>query len=262
VSVEILSLLNPPVPGLQDALKATRAVLSFPARVLTWVAKKSWQFAFGSATTAPDESVTPAEVRMYTEAHTHLLHGLLRVVQVQRAKPRPHPFWEALEAQWQAHISTTLQAEFQAQLTAHWQHTEQRIKQTAEAIFHELEKRPAVLNSLRASRLVSDGAAILVSVKTGGAGDILHDLVLAPALLAAVEAISRAITQGYVTHRRGELRDQLLQDNRHFVDQVYRPLLLQLSEQAAQTACPLHIAAEIVQRLSERLGALAATLDE
>ena len=34
VSVEILSLLNPPIPGLHQALKALRTVLSLPARLL------------------------------------------------------------------------------------------------------------------------------------------------------------------------------------------------------------------------------------
>jgi hypothetical protein len=174
-------------------------------------------------------------------------------------QPTSHPFWEVIETSWEQQLPA-LQAEFQAQLTAHWQQTEQRIKRTAEAIFHELEKRPTVLNALRASRLVGDAAAIVVSVQTGGAGDILHDLVVAPALLTVIETVSRAITEGYVAHRKLELRQALLEDTRQFVDQVYRPLLLRLSEHAAETAGSLHLDAEFVRRLPERLATLTTHL--
>jgi hypothetical protein len=259
VSVEILGLLNPPIPGLHEALQALRTALSLPARLLMFVARRSWQFAFGRSASTTDTAPTPAEVQTYTEAHAHLLHGLMRVIRAQRAKPRAHPFWEALDRQWDQQMPT-IQAEFHAQLTAHWQQTEQRITHTAEAIFHELEQRPAVLNALRASRLVGDAAAIVVSVQTGGAGDIIHDLVVAPALLTVLEAISRAITEGYVAHRKLELRAALLQDNRRFVDQVYRPLLLRLSQHAADAAGSLHLDAELVRRLPERIAALAAHL--
>lgn len=260
VSVEILRLLNPPIPGLQEALHAVRMVLSWPARLLMLVARKSWEFAF-SQNEAAAEDATPADVQTYTEAHARLLHALMRLIRSQRAEPRYHPFWEELEAQWDQHMPR-LQAEFQAQLTAHWQQTEQRIKETAADIFHELEKRPTVLNSLRASRLVGDAAAIVVSIKTGGAGNILHDIVMAPALLALLEAISMAVTEGYVTHRKIVLHDTLLQDNQRFVDQVYRPLFFQFSEQAAQSAGSLHLDPEVVRRLPENLAMLQAYLDD
>jgi hypothetical protein len=260
VSVEILSLLNPPIPGLQEAIRTVRVILSLPARLIMFIARKAWQLTWGGATVANQDTIVPAEVQTYTEAHTRFLHGLAWLIQEQRAKSRHHPFWDELDVRWEAHMHT-IQAEFDAQLTRHWQQTEQRIKDTAAAIFHELEKRPAVLNSLRASRLVGDAAAIVVSVQMGGAGDILHDILLAPAMLAVLEAISRAITEGYVTHRRLELRDALLQDNRHFVNQVYNPLLLRLSEDSTQKAGFLHLDAEVIKRLPVRLAALRASLD-
>jgi hypothetical protein len=80
-------------------------------------------------------------------------------------------------------------------------------------------------------------------------------------MLAVLEAISRAITEGYVTHRRLELRDALLQDNRHFVNQVYNPLLRRMSEDSSQKAGFLHLDAEVIQRLPVRLAALRASLD-
>jgi hypothetical protein len=260
VSMEILSLLNPPIPGLQEAIRTVRVILSLPARLIMFIARKAWQLTWGGSSVANHATMVPAEVQTYTEAHTRFLHGLARLIQEQRAKSRHHPFWDELDVRWDTHMHT-LQAEFDVQLTAHWQQTEQRIKDTAAQIFHELAKRPAVLNSLRASRLVGDAAAIVVSVKTGGAGDILHDILLAPAMLAVLEAISRAITEGYVTHRRLELRDALLQDNRHFVNQVYNPLLLRLSEDSTQQAGFLHLDAEVMQRLPMRLAALRASLD-
>jgi hypothetical protein len=260
VSVEILSLLNPPIPGLQEAIRTVRVVLSLPARLIMFIARKAWQFTWGGSPVADPESTVPAEVQTYTEAHAHFLHGLARLIQEQRGQPRHHPFWDELDDGWDEHMHT-LQTDFHTQLTAHEQQTQQRIKDTAAEIFHELEKRPAVLNSLRASRLVGDAAAILVSVKTGGAGDILHDILLAPAMLAVLEAISRGITEGYVAHRKLELRDALLHDNRQFVNQVYRPLLLRLSEHAVQQTGFLHLDADVIRHLPLRLEALRACLD-
>jgi hypothetical protein len=83
---------------------------------------------------------------------------------------------------------------------------------------------------------------------------------VAPALLTVLEAVSRAITAGYVAHRKLELRQALLEDTRQFVDQVYRPLLLRLSEHAAQAAGSLHLDAEFVRRLPERLATLSTHL--
>jgi hypothetical protein len=260
VSVEILSLLNPPIPGLQEAIRTVRVVLSLPARLIMFVARKAWQFTWGGPAEASPESAVPAEMQTYTEAHTRFLHGLAQLIQTRCRQPRHHPFWEELDSGWDEHIHT-LQSDFHTQLTAHGQQSDQRIKDTAAEIFHELEQRPAVLNSLRASRLVGDAAAILVSVKTGGAGDILHDILLAPAMLAVLEAISRGITEGYVAHRRLELRDALLQDNRQFVNQVYRPLLLRLAEHAVQQTGFLHLDADVIRHLPLRLEALRASLD-
>ena len=175
----------------------------------------------------------------------------MRVIRTERANQNLTPSGKHFDTEWDQQMPT-LQAEFQAQLTVHWQQTEQRIKRTAEAIFHELEKRPAcsMRYGLRPRRRRRSNCGVGAD---GRGWSIIHDLVVAPALLTVLEAVSRAITEGYVTHRKVELRETLLEDTRQFVDQVYRPLLLRLSAHAAQAAGSLHLDAEFVRRLPSAL---------
>lgn len=131
----------------------------------------------------------------------------------------------------------------------------------ARAIYAELEKLPSwKLNSLRASRLAADAAAIVISVKTGGAGDIVHDIVVAPVLMTLLEGISRELTSNYVENRKAEFKQQLLVDSQKFVNEVYLTPLMRLSKEAAENVGFVNLDPQVIYRFPERVNALADML--
>ena len=263
VSLRILDLLNLPIPGLSETLRNVRAVVRLPARAVFWVGKKAWQFAFGNGKKEP--SSLPLELKTYADAHVALLNTLSQVIRTQRSRTRHHPFWDELDATWDAELAH-LQIEFQTKLDAHWQETERRIEETAHAIYTELEKKPAQLNLLRASRFGADVtllAGSLVATLSGGIIDathILEELIVAPAMLSFVEFLSEALTRNFVETRKAEFKTQLLADSKKFVEDVYRPTMTRLAEAAIQKAGFVDMDAESLRTLPARLNQLEGML--
>jgi len=255
VSVRILDLLNPPIPGLHEALNTVRSVLRLPARAVIWVGKRALNLIFGNGETKP--AAMPAEVKTYTDAHTALLNSLTSVIETERQKARHHPFWDALDQQWGRELAT-LQAEFQAKLDEHWRETEQRIEATAQAIYKELEKNPTQLNLLRASRLGIDAAAIVVSLvttmHTGGlAENIIQELIVAPAMLSFIEGISQGVANNYVETRKVEFKAKMLSDTREMADQIYRPAMQRLAYHAIQDTGFVGMEPDVLKTLMARV---------
>lgn len=255
VGLEILALLNPPIPGLQETLAYVRKILSLPARLILGAVRMLWNLAFSGGQSHAGAKVS-AELQTYQEAHEQLLSSLARSIARHRTKSLHHPFWDALDGLWEGRVKE-IQSEFHTQLEAHRQRSEQWIRETAQAIYNELAKDPVRLNFLRTSRIAADAAAIVVSIKTGGHGDILHDIIVAPALMTLVEAVTQQLTDSYVQVRRQELRQKLLEDTRSFVLELYGKRLQTLGRQALEEAGFLELKAEQITSLPARLELLS-----
>src|SRR5690606_11289044 len=119
---------------------------------------------------------------------------------------------------WEAQLPL-VEEEFRSALADHRERSEQWIKETAEGIYKELARNPVKLNMLRTSRIAADAAAIVVSVKTGGPGDIAHDLIVAPALMSVVEAATRQNAGSYVEQSKAQLRERLANDTERFANE-------------------------------------------
>lgn len=223
VGLQILELLNPPIPGLQKTLAAVRTVVSLPARALLAGGKAVYRYASSGGKGFGKAPAVPHEVNTYRDAHQRLLNDLSRTIEQRRragAGSGADEFWSALDAGWQGQLAE-IEREFQAALAQHQARTEIYIREAAQGIFQELARDPVKLNLLRTSRIAADAAAIVVSIKTGGPGDIVHDIVVAPALMSVVEAATRHIAGSYVDQKKEHLRQQLVEDTRGFADQVY-----------------------------------------
>jgi hypothetical protein len=186
-----------------------------------------------------------------------LLNDLARYAEQQR-RTREAPgqaFWQALDQGWEAQVPV-IEEEFRAALAAHRSRTEQYIRDTAQGIYQELAKDPLKLNLLRTGRIGADAGAILVSIKTGGPGDIVHDLVVAPALMSVVEAISRQLAGNYVEQRKAELRQRLVADTKRFAEEVYGSRLRALASDSLKQTGLMEADAEAVRTLSSRVSEL------
>ena len=72
---------------------------------------------------------------------------------------------------------------------------------TARAIYEQLEKNPAVLNTLRGSKFALDAGAIAVAVATGG-GFGLQDLILVPLAASLSHQLIELLGKQYVDSQR------------------------------------------------------------
>jgi hypothetical protein len=116
------------------------------------------------------------------------------------------------------------------------------------------------LNLLRSGRLSADAAAIVLSIKTGGHGDLIHSMVIAPILLSLTEAASQAIADNHVTGLREQLRNNLLVETRDLGHKVYAPRLREVAHQAARQAGFSQIEGPAIRSLPERLARLRSLL--
>lgn len=262
VGIEILALLDPPIPGLSRSLTAVRRTLSVPGRLIAMGGRALWRMmtthAQPQTSEAPRQETHSAEVQTFHQAHERLLNDLARTIsQQQQASGRHRPFWDALDWAWEQNLSA-LQEDFRAELARHRERSEALVRQTARSIYDELAKDPVRLNVLRTGRITADAAAIIIAIKTGGVG--VHDLVVTPALMSVVEAVSQALTENYVQHQRQSLKEKLLADTRAFADSVYGTRLRQVGRDALQDAGFLDLNAEAVRSLPARIDALGQYL--
>jgi len=257
VGLEILELLNPPIPGLAKALVAVRTVVSLPARALLSGGQALYRFAASGGKSMKKPVIVPHEEATYKEAHNRLLNDLARFAERQR-RTREAPgqaFWQALDQGWEASVPD-IEKEFATALAAHRARSDEWVKETARGIYTELAKNPVKLNMLRTGRIAADAGAIVVSIKTGGPGDIAHDLVVAPALMSVVEAVSRQLAGNYVEQRKKELRERLISDTKNFAEDVYGKRLRALASESLGSIGLLEEDVEAVRTLGDRVRTL------
>jgi hypothetical protein len=63
-------------------------------------------------------------------------------------------------------------------------------------LYHKLQEQPFLLNSLRATRVTADAAAIALTLQMGGIG--LHDFIIAPAILAINTLLAESALGSYL----------------------------------------------------------------
>lgn len=229
VGFEILALLNPPIPGLDKALVAVRTVLSLPAKAIIWGGRTLWKkFVGTSQGNGPQKSF---ETVTYEEANERFVNGLKKYINNNR-KENPHvEFWQNLDLQWEETVPVLMPL-FEQELQIHKGRVQEWSRETAQAIYKELEREPVKLNLLRTGRVAADAGAIIVSLKTGGAGDIVHDIVVAPALMSIVEAVSQQLTGNYVESKKQELKQRLVTDTRGMLEKIHGTKLNTLGRDA------------------------------
>lgn len=255
VGLQILELLNPPIPGLAKTLTAARNILSIPARALLAGGKAVYRMASGEGASPKDK--TPYEVATFQQAHNRLLNRMARFGEEQRRSRADdsQAFWQALHGGWEARLPV-IEKEFRTALAEHRARTDTYVREAAEGIYAELAKEPVKLNLLRSGRIAADAAAIVISIKTGGPGDIVHDLVVAPALMSVVEAVSRQLAGNYVEQRKAQLRRQLDEDTRAFAADVYGKRLRELADESLRKIGLADEDAAAIRTLPERVAEL------
>jgi hypothetical protein len=85
---------------------------------------------------------------------------------------------------------------------------QQDVEATANRLYNKLSEQPIVLNSLRATRVTTDAAAMALVIQTGGIG--LHDLIITPAMLSITSLLAESAIGSYMGSIETELKQHQL----------------------------------------------------
>jgi hypothetical protein len=194
-TVELLHLLE--LPGLAGLVHEVRRVVTWPVRQLLSAGREWWLARRLGA------------VRHRLVGEELVLHEIIErmLVRLQRDAARRAAAGQTGAGLWRALVrrldreEPRLRTVFQRAADDHRREFESEVRATAERLYQRLHESPVLLGALRTARASADVAALLLAIKTGGAP--LHDLLLAPALLAVSSFLTEGTLGGYV-HRVAE----------------------------------------------------------
>ena len=191
--VRLLELLE--LPGLGRVLSGTLWVLRTPYRLIKGLAKKAFS--------RPEGPNLP-EQPMLEQA----LAGWLDMLRKEAARrARTHPVWAHIEEGFEGGLGQQARERFQQGVRSFRLGMAEEVDRTARRIYEELEKKPAVLNSLRGGKLTLDAAAIVAAVATAGHNWVL-DFALVPLAASATHHLVELMGKQYVDSQREQTRDR------------------------------------------------------
>ncbi|MGR8933142.1 MAG: GTPase [Gammaproteobacteria bacterium] len=216
---QLLTLLE--LPGVAKLLAGTRYAL-------TWPIRKLLRFGAAKRNTAQlaDNSQEVAVLRQIGE------HQLIRLAEqlLDRAEQAgdQRQWWKVLGLTLRQRRSEISQ-DFEKAVVAYHSGFQVQVEAAAQSLYHKLQEQPFVLNSLRATRISTDAAAVALALHAGGIG--LHDLMIAPAMLSVTSLLTESAIGGYMHKVQAELKQQqLLAVKGQLFDPYLRTSLSRLSE--------------------------------
>jgi len=230
--VELLALLE--VPGIARVLMRTRQAVTWPARRLLGLGLgTASRLARGAGArlsgTIERQPATPAEreQRLLDELFSTCLTELReRVLDERDAEPEPG-FWHRLDTELVAGRAA-LADDFHERAAALRDELQPRIDAAATRLHERLQTQPALLNTLRATRVGTDAAGVALAIKTGGMAPA--DLVLAPAMLSVTTLLTESALGRYLESVKRELRQaQRAAVEQRLVEGLLLPRLMALS---------------------------------
>ena len=185
--IRLLDLLE--LPGIGKVLSASLWVLRTPYRLVKGLV--------GKAMRRPDTPSLP-ELPILEDALTGWVDGLRKEAARQA---NVHPLWLHIAQGFSSGGLTELTRErFGQGFRAFQMALADETDRTARAIYEQLEKNPAMLNTLRGSKFALDAAAIGGVIATGGIG--LHDLILVPLAASLSHQLIELMGKQYVDNQR------------------------------------------------------------
>ncbi|MBF6649249.1 GTPase domain-containing protein [Methylobacter sp. BlB1] len=191
---QLLNLLE--IPGLAGVLSGTRRVLTWPIRQIMKLGRKRQHIADSSH-----------EVALLKQIAEHMLIQMADRLLDRAEQNRQNPWWKEASSLLRSQRSDILQDFSEAARRYHIAF-QQEVENTAQQLYHKLQEKPVLLNSLRATRVTTDAAAIALALNTGGIG--MHDLIIAPAMLTVTSLLAESAIGNYVHRVEAELKQHQL----------------------------------------------------
>lgn len=192
--LKLLKLLE--IPGIAKALSKSRRVLTWPMRKLIGI---------GSGKSALNQS---QELTVLFQIGEHVLIQLADKLLEKTENPtEPLSWWQDTAISLRTHKPQILQ-NYQLAVADYQDHFKPNVDAAAHRLYNKLQEQPVTLNSLRATRISTDAAAIILAIQTGGIG--VHDFVLTPMMLSITSLLAESAIGSYMRRVEAELKQQQL----------------------------------------------------
>lgn len=232
--LKLMELLE--LPGAGQYLSKVMHVLRSPYR---WA--KSWM--------QKPTQAGPQEVQILQSSFQGWLDRLrLNVIQQEQGNPVQQALREAFKEQREALFMT----KFTSQIHSFIQQQSVETAKTARAIYEELGKQPAALNTLRGIKFSVEAASVAGVVFTAGTHLLLYPLLL-PLAASLTQGLTEALGKKYVDAEREKARSRQLQ---LFKETLTTPMSAELLKWPYDLVPELHNLRTITARLPANLQGL------
>jgi hypothetical protein len=192
--VRLLDLLE--LPGVGRILSGTLWVLRTPYRLIKGLAVKALSRPEGP--NLPEQSVLD-----------DALAGWLDMLRKEAARHADtHPVWAHIDKGFAGGLADLARERFQQGFRNFRLGLAGEVERTARAIYEDLEKNPAILNTLRGGKLTIDTAAVVAAVATGGTAHWGLDFVLVPLAASVTHQLVELVGKQYVDNQRELTRNR------------------------------------------------------
>jgi len=236
---ELLVLLE--VPGLAKPLSKIRNVVTWPVRTLMGSARQPLSVA---------KDDRNEERRLLDELGKHATATLINSVAKKESGP-DGAWWKEMRQQI-TQSETGIRNQFAGSLDNYQTMLQVEIDRAAQSLYQKLQEQPATLNGLRAARVSTDAAAVVLAVKSGGLGAV--DLVLAPAMLSLTTFLTEGALGKYMGRVQKGLTEYQEKEVQSVIDRKIAKPLYRLGDTLNHT--PDHgqtISEDELQRMTDKL---------
>lgn len=215
---ELLTLLE--IPGLAGTLTATRNVVTWPIRTLFGLGQNLIGEGTGAAAEQDHEKETLIRVQQKVISE-------LQNLTMDNGNGENSAWWLALNRTMRRD-QQPLQESYSGHIDSYQTAFEPEIEKAAQSLYKTLQKQPAVLNGLRAARVTTDAAAVVLAVKSGGLA--ASDLLIAPAMLSVTSMLTEGAIGKYMDSVKQQLKEKQLEHVEGLLKQQLAPQLKQLGK--------------------------------
>ena len=207
--VELLSLLE--VPGFASILTKTRRALTWPLRKI---------LSLGKSIVSPESQ----EEAILGQIGEHLLITFSeQLLEKIDSDTKQSKWWKDSYCLVREQREELLK-EYNLAVDEYRVDFQTDIHAAATKLYDKLSEQPVLLNSLRATRITTDVAAIALILETGGIG--VHDLIITPAMLAITSLLAESAIGSYIHRVEIELKRHQLKtvEQKLFISSLQKAL--------------------------------------
>jgi hypothetical protein len=192
--LNLLNLLE--IPGIAKAISKARRVMTWPVRKLFALGNSAFKGSVGQ------------EVTTLNQIGEHVMIQLAdKLLEKTETESPPLAWWKETAGALRLKKADMLR-EYGLAVGEYHLHFQQDVEATAHRLYYKLQEQPATLNSLRATRITTDAAALLLAIQAGGIG--IHDLVITPMMLTVTSLLAESAIGSYMHRVEAELKQHQL----------------------------------------------------